>query len=701
VSGLPTPVIVDVVMVQGADDGVFHSVSVTEDLFATGADRRLKNYTNYYYGALAYAYNATPSGGRMFVQGNRFFRNTTAVPHKIDFEGFGTVVNADYATSMEITQTAGVSNGGNFVEISEATVNAILAADSVGDITYTAGHAPVTVKVVDPKLVKAGNYRLEVMGKQFLGEVDTIRMDTVTLLDSTFAEWSLYEGNDLVFQSTYIQRSQSGSFGTSIQNRPEPLSGIERVIPEHGISITVLDVIEAGDTLIDGVIGATLTFDDPLQTWLYGVPDQDGFDAWDWLLAGDEDNDRGHAGNAFKSNRVFDKEENFEGLINGMWGPFCLARNFVNDDANGDVRPGVDVRPTNSGFGVSAATVTNLSKLPDVDIVFTSDVTKWSKCVVIETSPGKNIGSGAWPMAARWDYPIVNAGDTTKDTGADLVTQQGMSWFPGYAIDVNTGRRLTIFFGESSWDIENNGNDMIWNPTADFGPTGTNVGGRHFVYVTTQTYDECAYLYSFLSNGTLPVNGTGSLLFLDQNDPSTDMREAYKLVAWVGCPMLYPGYTFDDPREIPTTARIKLRVNQPIRSRGGTTDYPIYTFSTNDLAAESGVQEVATASLLNNVRVVPNPYYAFSKYERSQLQTIVKITNLPRQCKIKIFNLSGTLVRTYIKDSDEPSQTWDLKNAAGTPVSSGAYIIHVDGGNLGETVVKFFAVMPEIDLNAF
>ncbi|MFN8394749.1 MAG: T9SS type A sorting domain-containing protein [Bacteroidia bacterium] len=701
VSGLTQPIIVDVVMVQGADEGVTHSVRVTEDLFATGADRRLKNYTTYYYGSLAYAYNAEPSGGRRFVQGNRFFKNTAAVPHKIDFEGLGTVVNSDYDTSPEITQIAGVGNGGHFVDLTAASINDILANDSVASLTYQSGKAPITVKVVNPKEVHAGNYRLEVVGKSYVGETFTIRNDSVVLIDSTFADWELYEGGNLIYQSTYIQRTQTGVLGTSVTNRPEPVSGIERLIPEHGISVAVGDVIESGDTLIDGVIGATMTFDDPLQTWLFGVPDQDGFDAWDWILSGDKDTDRGHSGNAYKVNRVFDKEEHFEALINGMWGPFCMARQFVNDDAAGDVRPGVDVRPTNSGFGVSAATVTNLSQLPDVDVVFTSDVSKWSKCVVIETSPGKVLGSGAWPMAARWDYPIVNAGDTARDFGADLVTQQGMSWFPGYAIDVNTGRRLNIFFGESSWDRDNNGYDMLWNPTSSFGATGTNVGGRHFVYVTRQTYDECAYLYNFLSNGTLPTAGTGSLLFLDQNDPNTDMREAYKLVAWVGCPMLYPGYSFKDPKEIPTNATIKLRVNQPIRSRGGTTDYPIFTWSTDDLAAEAGVTAVAQNSLLNNVRVVPNPYYGFSTYERSQLQTIVQITNLPRKCTIKIYNLSGTLIRTYMKDSDNPSQNWDLKNASGTPVASGPYIIHVDGGDLGETIVKFMAIMPELDLNAF
>ena len=42
-----------------------------------------------------------------------------------------------------------------------------------------------------------------------------------------------------------------------------------------------------------------------------------------------------------------------------------------------------------------------------------------------------------------------------------------------------------------------------------------------------------------------------------------------------------------------------------------------------------------------------------------------------------------------------------LKDANGTPVASGVYIIHIDAGDLGETIVKFFGVMPQIDLNAF
>jgi hypothetical protein len=715
VSGLSTPIIVDQVMVQGEDDGIFHSVNVTEDVFSTGTDRRLKNYTTYYFGALAYAYNATPSGGRKFVQGNRFFRNWSAVPHKIDFESFGTTVNSDYGSGIKITQTAGVGNGGNFVEVTQSTVDAILqsSTSTVSNITYEPGKAPIDIKVVNPKEVKKGSYRLELIPKSltaYQSLEDTIRVDSVLIIDSTFADWILYEGstNNVISMSTYIRRTQvDQNGGVTIFNRPEPWSGIERPIEGHGISIAVQDVIESGDTTINGFVGASMTFDDALEPWLEGIQQDDAFDTWDWILAGEKETDRGAVGLVYKTNHVYDKGENFENILSGTWAPFCLVRGFVNDDANGFISPGVGIATNvNSAVGVAASQIVDLSSLPDIDVIFTNDVSKWSKCVVVETASGKSLSAGnSWPMAARWDYPIVSAGDIAKDSSANLTSTQGRSWFPGYAIDVNTGRRLNIFFGENSWDKKNHGSDMLWNPTSSFGSGGSDAGGRHYVYVSTTTYDECNYIWDILSNGQLPAStNTPGLLWLQYTNPvdsTTDMRKVYKDVAWVGVPMLNASYTFKDPKEIPTTARVKLRVNQPFRSRVTTTDHPIFTFSTDDLAASLGVKEVATKSLLENVRVVPNPYYAFSKYERSQLQTIVKITNLPKTCKIKIFNLSGTLVRTYSKDSDEPSQNWDLKNANGTPVASGVYIIHIDAGTLGETVVKFFAVMPEIDLNAF
>jgi hypothetical protein len=310
-------------------------------------------------------------------------------------------------------------------------------------------------------------------------------------------------------------------------------------------------------------------------------------------------------------------------------------------------------------------------------------------------------------MSARWDWPILSLGATTKDNVGDdntRLTFHGYSYFPGYAIDVTTGRRLNVVFAENSWDRLNNGDDMMWNPTSSYGSTGDLVGGRHYVYVTNTTYDECGIYLTHLQNSNQTSTQSGALVLNVGTQPDlvgSDMRNFYRTVTWMGIPMLSSAYSFGTPNEIPTTATVRLRVNQPIRSRGGTTDYPVYSFNTDAIAAQTGVTDVAEQSLLDDVLVVPNPYYAYSKYERSQLQTIVKITNVPQRCKIRIYTLNGTLVRTYDKDSDLPNQDWDLKNQSGVPVASGLYIIHLDAFELGEKVLKFFAVMPEIDLNAF
>ena len=120
----------------------------------------------------------------------------------------------------------------------------------------------------------------------------------------------------------------------------------------------------------------------------------------------------------------------------------------------------------------------------------------------------------------------------------------GMGWFPGYAIDIQTGERLNIIFAEDSWLTNENGNDMIWNPTSNivtsefpqYDPTapqgqqfsGGNylLGGKHFIYILrgeswvkgTEDYisgdylevDNCpnydeAWAYAQLSDGGLPA----------------------------------------------------------------------------------------------------------------------------------------------------------------------------------------------------
>jgi len=698
-------IIVDEVMVQGANDGIFHSVRVTDDLFATDGDTRLRNYTPYYFTVVAYAYNDVTSDGRKFVLGNGFYELNSATPHPIDFENVGTTIGATYGDGMQVTQTAGVGNGGNFVRLTDETEAAIIANNSTTELVYQGGSAPVEVKIVDPKAVKGAEYQLEITTDLYV-RTDTVAIvtnatDTTIVLDSVFAEWVLYErvNNqwESIYQSTYTERNDE----TPRTQRPIPLVGTDRVIEGHGISVTVRNATPAGDTLETntGLVGAEVVYDDPSLAWLSGLGDNDDFggEIWNWILSGqcgEGTSDDCIDDRIFRSLSIYDKNESYENILGGRWAPFAFAREFDNTSSGGDIGPGLPVGSSTTAKNIGATDLINLPSLPDVDIVMTSDVTKWSECMIVETSPNSNLGSGAWQLSGKWSESVNIDGNAIA--GTKTRTAHGMGWFPGYAIDVNTGQRLNIFFGESTWDIQNRGDDMMFNPTASFGQNLDRVGGRHYVYVTNLPYDGFASLADSLRNADDVVPSGSKIAF----DNGKNLASVYKHVAWVGIPMLARGFDFADFRELPTDAKVSLRINQPFRSREGTSDVPTFTFDTRSVAAATNQTDVAKDAL-ENILVVPNPYYAYSSYEESPLQNRVKITNLPQKCDISIFSLNGHLVRQYKKDSDEPEQIWDLKNHSGVPVASGVYIIHINGFELGEKIVKMFAVMRQVDLDSY
>ena len=61
---------------------------------------------------------------------------------------------------------------------------------------------------------------------------------------------------------------------------------------------------------------------------------------------------------------------------------------------------------------------------------------------------------------------------------------------------------------------------------------------------------------------------------------------------------------------------------------------------------------------LSNVKVVPNPYIARSQFKESEFQRQIRFTNLPRQCKIKIFTISGELVYEFEHDDKFSGNEW-------------------------------------------
>ena len=136
-------------------------------------------------------------------------------------------------------------------------------------------------------------------------------------------------------------------------------------------------------------------------------------------------------------------------------------------------------------------------------------------------------------------------------------------------------------------------------------------------------------------------------------------------------------------------------------------NYPNYRFSTTGIAPTILTEESQVDSVMDLINVVPNPYYAYSTYEGvengGQLDSRVRLTNLPEQCVISIYSLDGSLVKKLNKDSEGSATIdWDLKNQKGIPISSGAYIINVSVPSLGkEKNLKWFGVLRPIDLDTF
>ncbi len=97
----------------------------------------------------------------------------------------------------------------------------------------------------------------------------------------------------------------------------------------------------------------------------------------------------------------------------------------------------------------------------------------------------------------------------------------------------------------------------------------------------------------------------------------------------------------------------------------------------------------------NLVNVFPNPYYGFQSRETSRDAKYVTFSHLPNQATIRIFDLSGVLVRTINKNDQTQFTTWNLQNENGYPVASGVYVVYVDMPTLGATKILKLALVQE------
>ena len=743
--------------VDGADDGIFHSFKVSEDLFASG-DNRLVNHQQYHFMAIAYAFNnyGNDFGNLQFVEeeydqndpdklggqkepylasrkaatgGIRVF---TGIPHDTRPEMGGTVLNAAFGDGVELTRIEGQGNGDNQIFMKTESIEEIFSNEDfrVLNPTYIAGQGPVSIQVIDPLNVKGGTYTLAMQ--------DTVDSTNGDLTD---AYWEL----------------TGPAIDGAITSERTIEVGNEQLVLDLGISINIQQTSRPGEEsqFDNGFLGGSVTYADPTRQWLGGVGDEDGNTGQNWIRSGTNEDPDAPEFNDFLG---LDDEEVFEDILGGTWAPFRMATDQLHGPSPNNV----------------LNLLNNMKHLQSVDIVFTSDQSKWTRCPVLEMHDDETQSEGGvakgFLRAARSVDKNGNPGadgDLTPSTdpnSPNYIAATGMGWFPGYAINVETGERLNMAFGEDSWLEAENGRDMQWNPTSTLfeGPfSDVRFGGKHYIYVFRNNivedndpvgtvfdpedrmpaYDAGAFAHEKISNSTVVS--------------AVDMRNTFKACMWVGFPMVVPEETL-----LSNDVTVHLRVSRPYEGYGtgtflspsdaltvgeeyfvdkgpidhdGTTynrgeiftattnsftipsgndnvdnlvttvngGRPMYNFNLDALAPTTNSNAVAVSSL-DDIRAVPNPYYAYSEYETGKIDNRIKIINLPQRCNIKIYTLNGSLIRTFEKDDPTiTSVDWDLKNQANIPIASGMYLIHIEAPGIGEKVLKWFGALRPIDLDSF
>jgi hypothetical protein len=102
------------------------------------------------------------------------------------------------------------------------------------------------------------------------------------------------------------------------------------------------------------------------------------------------------------------------------------------------------------------------------------------------------------------------------------------------------------------------------------------------------------------------------------------------------------------------------------------------TFYVRLTKPQSGLAGKNVDSLLNRIRVVPNPYIGAAKWEQVVNTRKLQFTFLPAECTITIFTVRGELVQTIRHNSRTGTEDWNLTNQSGVEVAFGLYVYIVE-----------------------
>ena len=686
-------------MVNGENSGIQHVFRITRDMFAKGRNTTLVNNREYYYVAVAYAFNCYKEYSQTdaayldgqkepYLAGRKNERGgsiaaITCIPHNPAAEDGGKMPQSEFGMCPNIVRIEGYGNGGSMLRMSNSSLEELMGkkgepakapgvfVDSirsnkyvtsymsnpciVANPQYEENYGPINVRVIDPLKIKEGSFNVffwnqKVQGNQIVNDSAAgINADTrwcVVRADGGQIPITVSGG-----EVKYVDTVWS-DFTISRYN--------EQIFLELGLAITLVNPDAAATSMTDpeysgndlyyyggfvqkgALLGSSMKFADENQQWLSGIPDNDNSMIMNWIRSGaqfaeggykpfyggstqyslsevhlDEDYFKTYkVGNNRSSSEAMDKNQEFESVVGGLWSPYGLVStlpfhpgfNFSYFLPEDHILDSLKLnkyklqRHMLTNVYNKSINLNDMAQLPSVRIVFTADTSKWTRCPVIEMCDDYTQSEGnARKFTPRNHASVDKMGKTCEDYPAGdpnntpnpndpnnpaYISANGMGWFPGYAVNIVTGERLNIMFGEDSRYVQEgyNGRDMLWNPGHAMmeGTQNYVFGGRHFIYVMnacnqlfynitnntedlvtyrTPSYDAGKWAMKMLSSAkrlmkTVKFTPSNQHLYngviADENDAlSIPVRDSlsmlYASVAWVNMPLVSPRYSFYYP----------------------------------------------------------------------------------------------------------------------------------------------------------
>jgi PKD repeat protein len=505
---------------------------------------------------------------------------------------------------VRLKRIEGTGNGGNYLSFAPGMHDSLMYGPNyrIFQPVYDYSAGPVKIEVIDRTAVPQ--------------DIFTISLDTI----SDSVHWKMYRmgAADTIYSDDAI----------SIGNT--------QLIPQWGLSVQMKQVQSPGfndnegnPVSRNGFISGSMSFADNSKKWLTGLADTDtaGYD--NWIRSG-----RNYSPLPYENYSDIDPFKDFDNVIGGTWAPYRLAAStFTSGGQTYKAGPAWH----------KYRSLNLISNIAGVDLVITADQSKWSRCPVIELSEESSLAEGNVPKMYMRAAPSVGKNGQPDGTGT------GMGWFPGYAVNVETGERLNIMFGEDSWLTSENGRDMLWNPLqTKFTSSGEPIfGGKHYIYILGHNGDSFYSSNPYMGNGRRDINhydegasaaallsaaaASGPLTF----DADGFLREVYNDAMWVGIPLLAAGHS-----QLESDVSIKLRVQKPYAkyqtygNRNG--HHPMYQFDGRDINTPGGLQPDPgdQASI-----IYPNPFATFST---------IQFRNANCEAHtLDIYDARGRLVRKY------------------------------------------------------